>query len=216
MYEKVKEQWDDIFKKEEVIKIINKETGIKEFDDALDWLSIGVESVLDFGCGNGSLLYKIAARGAKELIGIDISEEGIRIAHRLKEVNDVEKSEFIVGGVESLEKLEDNCVDAIVLSNIVDNLSPKDCRKVLKECKRILKTDGKVLVKLNPFITEEQIREWNIKVIENNFLDDGLFLWNQTDKEWFETFEKYFNVIKNYEIYYKEHNQTNRIYLLRG
>ena len=69
---------------------------------------------------------------------------------------------------------------------------------------------------MNPFITEEQIKEWDIKVIENNFLDDGLYLWNQTDKEWFKTFDEYFNVIKNYDICYKEHNQTNRIYLLRG
>lgn len=216
MYDKVKEQWNNIFKKREEIKIISKETGIREFDDALDWLCTGVENVLDFGCGNGVLLHKIAARGVKELIGIDISEEGIRIANILKQVNDVEKSQFIVGGVESLEKLEDNCVDAIVLSNIIDNLSPKDSIKVIKECKRILKTNGKVLVKLNPYITEEQIKEWDIKVIENNFLDDGLFLWNQTSKEWFETFKEYFNVIKNYDICYDEHNQTNRIYLLKG
>ena len=216
MYEKVKDQWNEIFKKREEIKLISKETGIKEFDYALDWLSGGVESVLDFGCGNGSLLYKIAARGVKKIIGIDISEEGIRIAKRLKEVNSVDISQFIVGGIESLEKLEDNCVDAIVLSNIIDNLSPNDCKKVLKESKRILKINGKVLVKLNPFITEEQIKEWDIKVIEDNFLDDGLFLWNQTYEEWVQTFEEYFNITDNYEIHYKEYNQTNRIYLLRG
>ena len=216
MYEKVKKKWNEIFKKEEEIQLISKETGIREFDYALDWLSGGVESVLDFGCGNGILLYKIAARGVKKVIGIDISEEGVRIANRLKEVNSVEKSQFVVGGVESLAKLEDNCVEAIVLSNIIDNLSPNDCRRVLKECKRILKINGKVLVKLNPFITEEQIKEWNIKIIENNFLDDGLFLWNQTDEEWVETFKEYFAITDNFEIYYKEHDQTNRIYLLRG
>lgn len=216
MYEKIKEKWNYIFKKREEIKLINKKTGIDEFDYALDWLSSDVESVLDFGCGNGSLLYKVAARGVKKIIGIDISEEGIRIANRLKEVNSIKISQFIVGGIESLEKLKDNCVDAIILSNIIDNLSPNDCRKVLKECKRILKVNGKILVKLNPFITEDQIKEWNIKVIEDNFLDDGLYLWNQTDKEWLETLKEYFNIIDNYKIYYEEHDQLNRIYLLRG
>ena len=39
-------------------------------------------------------------------------------------------------------------------------------------------------MKLNPFLTDDQINEWNIKIIENNFLDDGLYLWNQSTEEW--------------------------------
>ncbi|WP_200773616.1 hypothetical protein [Tepidimicrobium xylanilyticum] len=64
----------------------------------------------------------------------------------------------------------------VVLSNIIDNLIPSDAVKALKEIKRILKVNSKVLLKLNPFLTDNQINEWNIKAIEDNLLDDGLFL----------------------------------------
>lgn len=40
---------------------------------------------------------------------------------------------------------------------------------------RILVNNGKILVKLNPFITDEQVKEWNMKELDKNVYDDGLF-----------------------------------------
>lgn len=97
---------------------------------------------------------------------------------------------------------------------IIDNLIPADAIKVLQELKRILKPQGKILIKVNPLLTEDQIKEWNIKVIEGNFLDDGLFLWNQTTEEWQSLFENYFNIQSYKDIYYPEHDQYNRLFLM--
>lgn len=116
--------------------------------------------------------------------------------------------------MEELETIADEAFDGVVLSNIIDNLIPQDAIKVLTEVKRILKIDGKVLVKLNPFLTDNQINEWNIKIIENNFLDDGLYLWNQSTEEWIRLLENYFRILECKEIYYPEFDQYNRLFLL--
>ena len=75
-------------------------------------------------------------------------------------------------------------MDSAILSNIIDNLYPDDAISVLEEIKRILKKNGKLLVKLNPFISDEQIEEYGIKKISGNLLDDGMILWNNTNEEW--------------------------------
>lgn len=69
-------------------------------------------------------------------------------------------------------------------------------------------------MKLNPFLTDNKIKEWNIKIIDKNLLDDGLYLWNQTTEEWSALFLKYFSIVEYNEIYYPEHDQYNRLFLL--
>ena len=69
------------------------------------------------------------------------------------------------------------------------------------------------MIKLNPFLTDAQIKEWNIKIIEMNFLDDGLYLWNQTTEEWTSLLENYFRILEYKEIYYPEYDQYNRLFL---
>lgn len=36
------------------------------------------------------------------------------------------------------------------------------------------------MLKLNRFLEKGELKKRQIKIIEGNFLDDGLFLWNQT------------------------------------
>lgn len=213
-YERNTNYWDEVFKKNNGGKITTKSIGHDDVDIGLDWLCQGSISILDFGCGNGVWLYKCLVRGTKEHIGIDISQEGIRVAKEIYKAMGNGKFTFNVGGVEALKSVTDKSVDGIVLSNIIDNLMPADTIKVLDEIKRILKPQGKILVKLNPFLTEKQIEDWNIRVIEGNFLDDGLFLWNQTTEEWERLFSNYFNIKSYKDIYYPEHEQYNRLFLL--
>lgn len=70
----------------------------------------------------------------------------------------------------------------------------------------------RLLVKLNPHLTAEQIEEYQIKVIKDNLLDDGMILWNNTTEEWKEILSRFFTVEKYEEIYYPEHEQTNRMF----
>ena len=84
----------------------------------------------------------------------------------------------------------------------------------MTEIKRILKKNGRILLKLNPYLTAEQIKAWNIRVISGNLLDDGMILWNQTTEEWNDFLSARFQIVHYEDIYYEEHNQYNRMYLL--
>lgn len=213
-YERNKKYWNEVFRNETGNIITTKSIGHEEMDKDLDWLCQDSDSILDFGCGNGVWLFRCFLRGTSEHIGIDISEEGIRVAEEIHKIMKKGKFTFAVGGVEVLGNIPDTSVDGAILSNILDNLIPSDAVKTLAEIKRVVKPGGKILVKLNPYITDEQIKEWNIKIIEGNFLDDGLFLWNRTTDEWKELFKKYYRIISCKEIYYPEYEQYNRLFLL--
>lgn len=109
-------------------------TGWKQFDKALDWLSTGTETILDFGCGNGSLLFLCANRGTKRHYGIDLACEGIACANIRSKMMYKGEYHFNVGSIELLHKFEDKSVDGIILSNILDNMYPDDVKVLLSEC----------------------------------------------------------------------------------
>ena len=200
--------------KEHGNRIISKSIGHNDLDYGSDWLCQDSNTVLDFGCGNGAWLFKCFIRGTKNHIGIDISQEGIRVAKEIQKATEEGNFIFTVGGIEALEAISDNSVDSVVLSNIIDNLIPSDTIRVLTDIRRILKVHGKILIKLNPFLASKQIEDWGIKIIEGNFLDDGLFLWNQTTEEWEKLLQDYFSIFSYKEIYYPEYEQYNRLFLL--
>ena len=71
----------------------------------------------------------------------------------------------------------------------------------------MLKKGGKLLVKLNPYITDEQIEEYGIKKIGDNLLDDGMILWNNTNEMWISIFQKKYSIIRYEEIIYEDYAQ---------
>ena len=121
---------------------------------------------------------------------------------------------FLQGGVLQLSNYEDASFDAILLSNILDNLYPDDAMLLISESARLLKPNGKALVKLNPHLSQEQIQQWGIKILHDDLLDDGLLLWNQTTEQWRNIFQQHFTVYHEGEVYYPEHEQTNRLFQL--
>ncbi|WP_066719254.1 class I SAM-dependent methyltransferase [Clostridium sp. Marseille-P299] len=214
VYKHIKIFWDSIFKNESEGSIVLKDFENNALNKATDFLCENTESVLDFGCGNGSWLFKCSKRGTKYHVGIDLSKEGIAIANKLKaQVTDAQ-FKFYQGGVSKLEKIKDSSMDAAILSNILDNLVPEDANQLIYQVHRILKPNGKVIIKLNSYLTQEQISEWNIGVIEGNLLDDGLYLWNLTTEEWRNLFSHYFKEVYYEDVYYKEHDQYNRLFCM--
>lgn len=215
-YEKSMKVENDIYKGMQDNLTVPKgiSTGWKQLDKALDWLCDETESVLDFGCGNGSLLFFCANRGTKKHIGIDLSVEGIKCAEERSKMMNTGEYTFHTGSLDRLEKLKDESVDAIILSNIIDNMYPDDARNVLAECKRILAVKGKLFIKLNPYITSEQVKEWDLKKIEQDVYDDGLILWNRTTQAWESELSDQFEIIENYEFCITEADQKNRVFLL--
>ena len=125
-----------------------------------------------------------------------------------------EEMHFERGGVYELQMVESQSFDGAILSNIIDNLYPDDAEKVLFEIARILKPSGKVFLKVNSWLTPEEIKVNGIKVLEGDMLDDGLLLLNKTTEEWKKIFNRYFVVENHEEVYYPKFDQTNRVYYL--
>lgn len=213
-YDKCVNEWNNIFSKETPNTPAKSTSGNETLDKGIKWVCNGTKKILDFGCGNGTMLFLCAINGTNHNIGIDLSQKGIESARKRAEQMIEGEFQFIQGGIEALKNVGNLYVDAVVLSNIVDNLYPDDAEALMNEVERILKTDGKVLVKLNPYITKEQMIEWNIKVIKDNLLDDGLILLNNTTDEWTKLFERKFNIEHYEEIYYPQYDQYNRMFWL--
>ena len=213
-YDDIAAFWNGVFQNANCAVPASGGSGNDAFDRGLSWLCSGVDTVLDFGCGNGTALILCSFYGTKNHIGIDLSDTAIQNAKlRCAHLNQG-TFRFLCGGIDELSGVADGSVGAAVLSNIVDNLYPADAETLIKEVNRILNKNGKVLVKLNPYLTESDIAANQMTVLEDNMLDDGLLLWNNTTEQWRAFFERYFTVFRQYDIYYKEHEQYNRVFLL--
>lgn len=213
-YAKFKDKWDNIFKQNKPTLPSNASSGNEILDKGIQWVCTGTNTILDFGCGNGTILFLCSFYGTKKHIGIDISQNAIENAQEIAAKKVDGDFQFIQGGISQFKQIQDASVDAVILSNIIDNLYPEDADFVLEETARILRKNGKVLVKLNPFITGAQIKEWKIKIIKDNLLDDGFILWNNTRDQWEEIFTKNFLVHKYERPYYPEHDQYNRMFMI--
>ena len=60
---------DQIYQSMPRRKPISGQVDPPELEFGVDWLCHGAHSVLDFGCGNGSLLFACAYRGVERLVG---------------------------------------------------------------------------------------------------------------------------------------------------
>lgn len=79
-YDKSIALWDDIFSQEAPIFPKYRTSGNAAFDRGLQWLTEDAETVLDFGCGNGILLFLCSLYGTSAHTGIDLSPAAIRSA----------------------------------------------------------------------------------------------------------------------------------------
>jgi len=216
LYIKCRQFWDGVFREEAAEIPTGPDLGIPMLDSALTWLCDGAQKVLDFGCGNGSLLFRCALRGTQVHRGIDFSSEAVGLAQKRAALMNRGRYIFSVGEVSALKPIGNGSMDAALLSNILDNLIPQDSEALLNHVRRILRPGGKLLVKLNDYMTEERMTEWDVKRIEGDLLDDGLLLYNRTTEDWEEALEKRFHIERFHEIYYPQQDQYNRLFLLRG
>lgn len=214
-YRRCMDHWNAVFAMEDPIPPRQADTGNVALNQGLDWLCQGADRVLDFGCGNGVLLLYCALRGAKELWGVDLSPDGIANARLRFQRAELEQFHLLQGGVDTLAPLAPDFFDAVLLSNILDNLYPQDALELLAQIRRMLRPGGRILIKLNPWLSPEQIRAWGIQVLEGNLLDDGLLLWNNTDDQWRTLIDEHFTIQAFSLLHYPEFDQVNRLILAK-
>lgn len=102
------------------------------------------ESVLDIATGTGDLAISLAKTGAKEIVGLDLSEGMLAVGRKkIEEEKLTGRIEMIQGDSEALP-FDDNRFDAITVAFGVRNF--ENLEKGLSEILRVLKPGGKFVI----------------------------------------------------------------------
>ncbi len=188
------------------------------FDACLKIFAQNSKRVLDYGCGTGDILFQCAGFGYLNYgMGIDKSEVGIEYCKKMANLNHYRQLDFLIGDISYFDQMEDGCFDGIIVSNVLD-IVPKDVENnILKELTRLLREDGLMLIKLNPDITDEEIKEYGLKRFQNDlYEEDGVLrLRRQSTYKWRQEFEKNFIIERYLEFPYPWQEGMNRLFLLK-
>lgn len=125
----------------ETIKFYLKHTSVEEmFKDKV---------VLDIGCGAGGKTIYYASQGVKKIVGVEIlgkyKEEAENLA---KKYNMQQKFEFVAADA-SNTPFPDEYFDTIIMNDAMEHVDEPE--KVLDECYRILKKNGKLYLNFPPY-----------------------------------------------------------------
>ena len=105
--------------------------------------------VLDIGCGAGGKTIYYASKGVKNIVGVEIlgkyKEEAENLARKY---NLEDKFEFVCADA-SKTPFEDETFDTIIMNDAMEHVDEPE--KVLDECYRILKKNGKLYLNFPPY-----------------------------------------------------------------
>ena len=129
------------------------------------------ERILDLGCGGGSLAYHCAKRGA-DAVGIDYSQESVRIAEQLvRQLGLSEKAEFKCCDATKKLPYDDGYFNKIVAGDFIEHIDDAEKKASLSEMTRILKPDGTIVIS-----TPNGPREWLGSVKSKLLKLDGAYV----------------------------------------
>lgn len=118
----------------------NREKFVELMGDCKD------KKVLDLCCGTGNLLIRLASCYPKaEFCGIDKNKDRTAIANKRKRRLKLNNIKFFVQDATSLN-LNNNSFDIIIATLAVHELSNKEQDGMVREIKRVLKTNGNIYI----------------------------------------------------------------------
>ena len=188
-----------------------------EIERSLGWLCENAKSVLDLGCGTGSVVIRCLGLGVEKGLGIDVSPKGVEVAQRAARENSFDmRASFAEDGVEGLQKLESASFEACVLFNIIDNILPADARTVFAEVHRILAPGGRLLLKLNQQLPPEAFEDDYFEEVEPSFYEEksGLYLWDLSEEKLQEILAERFSIVESLKAFFPDSEHYNRLYQL--
>lgn len=104
--------------------------------------------ILDLGCGNGFPLFELAYvfGSSCEITGVDIWQAGLARAISKQKIHQLPNIKILEANGENLP-FPDSSVDLIISNLGINNFA--DPAKILSECHRVLKTEGKIVLTSN-------------------------------------------------------------------
>ncbi len=142
-----------------------------------------MKKILDVGCGTGEYS---DCFNPQNYIGIDISHDYIKHARKTKD------RKFLVMDATNLS-FPNNCFDIILIVAILHHLDDKQASRVLKEAKRVLKSNGRILI-----MEDAKIKDLDnliVRFIQRYDLGAKI----RTPQTYRDMFSKYFVNLKEWE-----------------
>lgn len=140
--------YNDIFLE---YKIVNRELAVIKYAEEFTLLSllgdVKGRLILDLACGEGRFSRKIMQRGARHVVGVDISEKMIELAKRAEKENPL-GAEYVVCDVTALGKI--GAFDIVSAAFLFNYASSKET--LLAMCRTVydnLKSGGKLAASVN-------------------------------------------------------------------
>lgn len=115
-----------------------------------DHIDLKNKDVLDAGCGFGGKTVYYVEQGCKSVIGIDLDEKHIKYAREFAEKKGLPNIEFKTANLTNLP-FESNKFDIIFLDDVVEHVQRSLLVDVFKECKRLIKPNGKICLEFPPW-----------------------------------------------------------------
>ena len=220
-YESTKKFWNNMFtKKSSGVNINEEDDLLKKLKLIKSFLTENCEKILDYGFGTGSFLIEMMTSDIKEGYGIELSEKGIEICQENSLKKNIKNLNLLLGGVEKIQDFSNDFFDSVIISNVLDNLILSDSKKLLEEAHRTLKINGKLYIKLNDYINDEELLK-NTSIFEKEIEEDfyletsGLYFWNISDEKFENLIKDKFTVEDKFKIHFKKHDAYNRVWLLK-
>jgi len=118
-----------------------------------------VISILDLGCGAGSLLYFLRMAGYQNCRGVDTSIEQVKAAAALG-IEGVTQGDLF----ESLRYTPENSIDVIVAFDVIEHLTKLELLAFADEVSRVLQSGGRWIIHApnadSPFGMSVRYRDW--------------------------------------------------------
>jgi 2-polyprenyl-3-methyl-5-hydroxy-6-metoxy-1,4-benzoquinol methylase len=94
-------------------------------------------TIVDLGCGNGNFLSLLSRTGYRNIRGIDISPEQVRLA-RERGLSSVEQNDLGT----ALPAMASSSIDIVIAFDVLEHINPEATLSILKQMRRILKPNG--------------------------------------------------------------------------
>ena len=109
----------------------------------LDALDPGARRVLDIGCGDGTLTYRLAER-AETVCGIDDSLLPLRLARDEFDRRSAHRRPLLTNADARLLPFPDETFDCVVMADVIEHIDAPDA--VMSEAHRLLRKGGQILL----------------------------------------------------------------------
>lgn len=218
-YKETQEYWNKVFSNHKDSNP-NREMADLKIENGIKWLVSGSQSLIDFGCGSGEVLLRSMALGVENGLGIDISCSAINLAKETTKQYKIDGcTDFQCGGLSLLRDIESSSFDGAILFNIIDAMYPTDAMEVIKVVHKKIKSRGKVLLKLKPYIIPDKLDKNPCyrRIMDNFYFENsGYFLWNLSDEDIEDFLNPYFIIEEEFVILSDNGTEQSRLIYLRA